>query len=441
MPDPTEYYVDPLNGYDGNDGVTVATAWQTMQAAIRTIIQDIYNGDRINLRNTADDVQTLELNIISHYGTPTPDYPLIIQGFANTVGDGGIGGISGGGSVSIITDLSATNVVLKDLHLHNCGSNRIVGLGSASIIENCEFNNTFGDGFFGNNSSTVMNCYFHDIGGIGVQGRGYFFSNFFKNGSKRFNDAIFLSSTTFGGAFGNIISIDGTSNGIKTRGNHFIANNTIWSNAGTGKGIIDSQTGIGQVSIINNIIAGFSGAGGAAISIDQGGSDVTIIGGNAYYDNTEDLSASTNIIIDLGGNETVTTDPFVDAANDDFRITSDLIFRTIFSTFKGSSTDNYHDKGAVQRISGANMIGISDSAANKIADHVIRRKNVSVETSATADTLSLQSLYGVISMFTNKMEIVDNQIIVYDADGYELGRMNLTRDVNAKPITGTETVP
>ena len=187
----TEYYVDPTNGNDTTGDGSVGTPWATVQKALNTITQDTTNGDRINLRDTSDDVLSSALSFAT-YGTPNVDYPLIIQGYTTSAGDGGIGGISGGGSVAIIDSTSIDAVILIDLHLHNCGSAVVVRLDNWGTIYNCEVDNTTGDGIECD-QYLISNCYVHNVGGRAIEvANGVVYGCYVENGTNDCTAAIQL---------------------------------------------------------------------------------------------------------------------------------------------------------------------------------------------------------------------------------------------------------
>lgn len=88
---------------------------------------------------------------------------------------------------------------------------------------------------------------------------------------------------------------------------------------------------------------------------------------------------------------------------------------------------------------GTNVIAagsIAAAAANKIADHVLRRNTSSVEASSDGDTQSFKSLYGAIANQAHRSEIADGSWTVYESDGTtELNSRDVTTNASAAPIT------
>ncbi len=355
MAAPNEYYVRPTNGSDAADGLSHANAWKTLDHAVHTavggITADTTDGDRINLNDEADVVLTAPLDIDGggRYGNPTLTAPLIIQGYTSIAGDGGIGGLSGGGSVSVIDDTVVDSVHLVDLHLHNCGSATIVVLDNSCRVINCEFDNTTGGGLKADFTTYVLDCHFHNIGAIGIQVQdGMIFNCFLKNGTNNFTLAINHSSSAFLAIISNTLSIDGASDGIIFGGQSDIRNNSIYSNGGTGEGISAQFSAVHAMAILNNAIEGFSGAGGDGILIVSDVS-VAIYGHNKFYNNTANETLTGDILLNLGNNDVLGSSPFTDPSSDDFTVSTLLKALGYPSSFKGASTGQFLDVGAAQR--------------------------------------------------------------------------------------------
>ena len=79
---------------------------------------------------------------------------------------------------------------------------------------------------------------------------------------------------------------------------------------------------------------------------------------------------------------------------------------------------------------------IAADAANKIADHILRRLQSNVEASSNGDALDLGSLYGFIQQ-AQESSVVGSTLTVLRTDGEtELGTKTLTSNADAEPITG-----
>jgi len=87
------------------------------------------------------------------------------------------------------------------------------------------------------------------------------------------------------------------------------------------------------------------------------------------------------------------------------------------------------------RVAGQN--DLTTALFNRIADHVWRRANGSIEDSSDGDTYDEQSPYGMVAFFTNKVSPSGGNIDVYEADGVTVFYYRTpTTDAGANPITG-----
>lgn len=355
MAAPNDYFVRPVNGLDSNDGLSHATAWKTVDHALDTtgggITRDTTDGDRINVNDEGDDVLSaaLDINGVGRYGSPTKPAPLIIQGYTSTVGDGGIGGLSGGGSVSVIDDTAVDSVHLINMHFHNCGTGFIVRMDNDFRVVNCELDNTTGNGLDGDLQGYVVNSHFHNIGAVGISfNTGDISHCFLKNGTNKFTKAIRHAADGALTIAENIISIDGTSDGIKYRDGVSVKNNTIYSNGGTGEGISAEFTTEVAAAILNNFVEGFSGAGGNGIEIVST-AGVDVYGHNKFFNNATNEDLSGDIQLNLGNNDVLGSSPLTDPSADDFTVSTALKALSYPSSFKGASTNQFLDVGAAQR--------------------------------------------------------------------------------------------
>ncbi len=351
MAAPNEYYVRPTNGSDAADGLSHANAWKTLEHAVTTVVQDSTDGDRINMNDEADNVLSAALDIdgVGQYGNPAnPQSPLIIQGYTSVAGDGGIGGISGGGSVSIVNDSVVDAVNFVDMHLHNCGSAVIVKLDNNCRFINCEFDNTSGDGLEADFATMVCNCHFHNIGGEGCRiGDGQVLASFFKNGTNDFNQAIIQDGQGAAIIAFNVISLDGSSDGIHFGTHSVVHNNTIYASSGTGEGI-SSASAVTAAAIFNNYIEGFSGTGGDGLLLISG-AKVALYGHNKFFNNTADETLTGDVFLNLGNNDVLGSSALTDPSSDDFTVSTLLKALGYPSSFKGASTNQFLDVGAAQR--------------------------------------------------------------------------------------------
>lgn len=85
--------------------------------------------------------------------------------------------------------------------------------------------------------------------------------------------------------------------------------------------------------------------------------------------------------------------------------------------------------------------GIAASAANKIADHVLRRTFANAVASGDGDAKSFRSLLGAEAKLVNKLSRSGNLLYVTEEDDATvLGTQAISADADADPITGLDTV-
>ena len=300
-----------------------------LEYAIEQTTFDTTNGTRVHIKVGTDEVVVASLDnalddtVTTVAWVPSLAAPCVFQGYTAVADDGGIGGISGGGSVGIFAGATFDFINFIDIHAHNCGSAAVFDVDNDCIFLNVEVNNTTGDGINTDNNALIQGCYVHDIGnnGLAVNAIGVVQNNFLANGTKDFVNAMFITTSCV--VLRNIIKIDGTSNGISWGNQTSIINNSIWSNGGTGSGIRGRSANVRALSITNNLVEGFSGTGGVGFdNTDNVNIKIVSYGGNAAFDNaTEYTTPGGHVFLELGGassNETLSATPFTDASNDDF---------------------------------------------------------------------------------------------------------------------------
>lgn len=326
-----ELYVDPSIAANSGTG-TIGDPYGDLEYCI---VQETFvttgGGTRINIKTGTDEILVADLatamadTSVSPAWAPSQNAQCRIEGYASVAGDlrgtTTLAGISGGGAVGIFNSATLDSIVLQNLHLHNCGAANIIDLDQNVTLDTCELNNTSGGGVIVA-GPYMTNCYLHDIGGIGYQSySAAAVAQYcrFENGTKTFSTA--LSCAGGGHAHRNIIKVSGASHGLLCGNGNKVTNNSIWSDGGTGDGISWS-TAFDLREVLNNVVAGFSGAGGHGITPQNQGatfSTCRLWGGNSVYDcETPFDYGSLYIYVDLEGDETLTSDPFTDASNGDF---------------------------------------------------------------------------------------------------------------------------
>lgn len=316
----TEIYVDPSIAADSGTG-TIGDPFGDLEYAIEQGTFDTTNGTRVNIKAGTHEILAAQLATaladvsVSIAWAPTLTAPLVFQGYTSVAGDGGIGGISGGGSVSIIDAGTQSYVSFVDLELHNTGANPIVSLDNDITLVHCELYNTTSNAIDFDNAGFVLDCYIHNVGGGGVLIKeGLVKHCLFENGTNSFTTALNVQSG--GTVERNIINIGGSSIGITlSRGSAL--NNSIYSAAGTGTGI--DVTGFGPIKgCMNNLIEGFSGTGGVGIDLTDTNMSFQAYGGNSIYDCATAVDGTARISKTYVADETLTASPFTNASGGDF---------------------------------------------------------------------------------------------------------------------------
>jgi hypothetical protein len=329
---PSEIYVDPSIAADSGTG-TIGDPYGDLEYAIEQTTHDTTNGTRVNIKAGATETLAASLEaaladtVTTVAWTCGESDPCVFQGYTATAGDGGIGVISGGGSVSIYVDAANGDYVsFINLNMNTVGANPILVLDNFSGVLFSELHSSTGtgnDAIVCGAGCTIVGNYIHDIQGVGIDtatsNNALIAFNYFENeGVNDFSIGIRLQENGGNVVLRNIFDLDGASDGIRAgQGNHIIGN-SIYSNAGTGQGIqIDAGQGGG--TIINNLVEGFSGTGGVCIDLDASAAFLHLYGGNAAYNcENEYTTIGDYTVHDMGDNETLSASPFTSASTDDF---------------------------------------------------------------------------------------------------------------------------
>ena len=378
MANPTNYFIDASGGSNSNDG-SLGSPWQTIAHAIDApgsggIAQNTTNGDFINLKDNAPhNLGGTSMNLATNYGTSVLGAPFGIRGYSSAAGDGGIATIDCGG-VSLFASGSYQAIMLADLAIQNSNTSNIVVLGTYSTISRCQVSNTTGKGITVGANATVSGCEVYDVGGIAIDMNGNgsrAWGNLVRNGpTNNCTVGIQCSFETTGAVAFNRFQLGnsgGGSVGIYAHSGTFIANNSIWANAGTGRGIDNSGAAKDCVVVLNNVVDGFSGTGGVGIEFAN---SFAMMHGN-YVSNcatkynvtdqwitrTEARAANTD-----GG----TTAPFTNPSAGDFTPLASVtdLLNSWPPKVPGSGLTNYMWKGAVQPQVSAGGGGISVLISN-----------------------------------------------------------------------------
>lgn len=317
-----------------HDGTT-ALPWRSDQGAVDLLTRNTTDGNQVNISDAAAVVHTAALDLATFIaaGALSGAAPLVLRGCTATANDGGIGEIDCGGA----TMFAATTydyIVLVDLEIHTFGDNHGVQLDDYNLIDHCEIHKGASSPATKrlislDSNNVVINCYIHEPNTSGlsiyVSGVGnYIAGNYLDiaNG----DSAVGISTGNSQGStiINNIVTCnDASAVGISIAGPwQHVVNNIIFNRAaGTGRGIhAGNFDGRYPGVVMNNIIVGWSGAGGAGIESED---DIYVLGHNAFYNNAANYDLVDQTFIDLTANDVaLAADPFTDAANGDFSLTA-----------------------------------------------------------------------------------------------------------------------
>jgi hypothetical protein len=250
---------------------------------------------------------------------------------------------------------SKNYVSFRDLHIHNTGTADILQAGTFGFaVIGCELDETTGDAIQATTQvALVVGNHIHNVGSMGVRfGFGLISGNFFQNdGSNDFDRAVYLdNNAALGEVSFNIFSLDGASIGIELSGySYFVHDNSILSAGGTGTGITSLGTASVHGGAWNNLVEGFSGAGGVGIAVPSN-NDLVLYGRNAVFNCTTAYSLGGDVFHNLGDNETLGSSPFAKSGADTFANRAVYFAPVNTGNVRGGAypTELRLDKGAVQ---------------------------------------------------------------------------------------------
>jgi len=308
---------------------TTALPWRSVQGALDLITRDTTNGDQVNVKAGTADTLSASLTYAT-YGTPTYSAPLIIRGYTATLNDGGMGKLDGNGGAYNLLHTTWVYTAFIDMELCNVGAYYLATLGNGSVCLRCKIHTS--TGLYGTVSVThgaIVGCEIYNVSGRGVQfgGSGLVHGNYIHSGpTNHFVECVFGNiPTTQCVVSNNIIELNaaGAWGLYVYRGNFSVYNNIFINKAAGTRACLDFSSGganDGAMHIVlNNIIMGFSGAGGVGIKSTT--RPIAMVGNNAFYNNTSDESY-TGIGLDLGADVALAADPFTSAATGDFSLTA-----------------------------------------------------------------------------------------------------------------------
>lgn len=369
-----EYYVatDGTNDLAAGRGESSGDPWLTPEYAVDTGIPNTgqgAGGDRLNI---AAGTYTLTANLggLGYFTSFSPGFnkPFYFRGdtAANTI-------LDGDASFSIYA--SAKNYVgFLNLTLRNSGSNKIIDMADFSAIIHCILHNTSSYWVICKIQCLLAGNEFYDASGafgILTDSFGHIDGNYFHGTTNAPNFICYLQDSV--GTFtNNVVQMFSGQNitAITLVGPQGVAsNNSIFSVGSTGRGI-----DINRGRAINNLIEGFSGAGGVGIGTAAGAQWSPMMVNNAVYNCTTAYttrglqSGSTVEWCFYDDNETLSASPFTDAPNGDFTpVDTDNVKEGGWPSFTVpfGSQQSFPWKGAIQpqaaAAGGGILIGLGTS--------------------------------------------------------------------------------
>lgn len=312
----TEVYVDPSIAGDSGAG-TIGDPYGDLEYACENATYPGSGGIRFNVKAGTDEILAVELSAAIATGgfTPAENNPLIFQGYTAAAGDGGVGGISGGGSVSIISDTAFDYVFFVDMHLHNCGANPAITLDNYGGAIRCEIENC-SVGIDADLGWTIAECYIHTCTSYCIdRTSGQHYANYIDGTSCTSDCVVFLDTNTV--FYNNIvISTDGV-DGIRSGNESVAINNSVYANAaGNAAGIYVSGSHVMQV-VSNNIVEGFSGTNGVGFEFATANDGARLFRSNAVYNCATEYQTP-GVTVRSGDNETLTASAFNSPGTGDF---------------------------------------------------------------------------------------------------------------------------
>jgi hypothetical protein len=346
----------------GDDGTTDALAYADLQYAVDN--STMSTGLQFNLKSGSTNVLTSIFRGKS--GSSVRD-PMIVKGYDSTPDDGGIGVIDLGGqyyispsyNYNLFMDLKIGNTSVWGFSLNNNSD--------FTNVLGCEIHDCTSGGFNGSQSASscnIIGCYVHDCTGTGINSPGNYQTiikgNYLKNGTtKKFTHAISTGNAAGHCVIGNLVHVDGSSNGMSfTTGSSvarsLVSDNSVFGDGSTGTGIVVTNGNNGSSSYgLNNLVEGFATGiiCGSATNDEYGG-----LLNNSVFDCTTSFNKVT-AAVDFG-NE-VRTSSLFDKGTLPTDFTSPTFWNDVYAWFSPTSSDwgnSYNapriDRGASQHEGG-----------------------------------------------------------------------------------------
>lgn len=335
---------------------TTLLPFRSVQGALDIITRDATNGDQINIKASTAQVNQAALTLTT-YGAPGAAVPLTLRGYTTANDDGGIGEIDCNGA-TMWAAATYDYIILAHLKIHNFGDNNGIVIRNQPLLFQCEIykgaSSPSGKSLVSlGTNSRVISCYVHDVGagtayGINVNNYSLVYGNYIVMGAGASGAAVGITTNYYCPVINNIVvcqttGVSGIQGGYV---NMFIGNSVYNSAAGTARGIYMQGGDIGNVAI-NNVVEGWSGAGGDGIELSV---VMGVLGYNAFFNNANPLTFTGRKLIDLTLHDvTLGASAFTNPAGANFAVSTALKALGFPASFLGASTNTYIDIGAAQR--------------------------------------------------------------------------------------------
>lgn len=302
-------YIDPSIAANTGTG-TIGDPFGDTQFALNQqgtdYTRDATNGDQFNVLDGTDEILTDILSLVT-YGTPTAAAPLVFRGYTAVANDGGQGGVDGNnGNFSVITS-SHTHFI--DMDCHNTGTADLFGI--VASLQQCELHNTTAQIATAGSPQSFLQNHIYDISGTNViQSVRHVYWNYFDNTQTKKSSILVDTGTSNVEVVGNYFTSgpDATICVNAADDHVFVNGNSILSAGGTGAAIRLGTERLGVV-VANNLIEGFSGAGGRGIDGVSRAEGYFFFANNSIFDCETPFANNADAIVEEG-NETLTESPF-----------------------------------------------------------------------------------------------------------------------------------
>lgn len=310
------YYIDVVLGDDGNIGKSpgAGNAWASFEKAAGTVVAGDLVWVKASASYTAEDASNDCICLIDTPGTMTE--PIVWVGYYEFPGDGGIVTMDASSNVLanvVRTDMSGGDVyhVFEGFEMTGATSHGFNGNGGAdrsTKVINCSINNNGGKGIWTERYTKIASSRIANNTDIGVR----------MSTASIITNSIIYNNANFGcAADGTLDLLNCILYGNSTRqlqsSNVLYTNNVVVDGDGVADGIYLTQS---ERSLIQNTII-YDCVNGITETTDTGKNASAF--NNLFYSNTNDV-VNFLPVADQPGSLIASSDPFVDAANRNYRL-------------------------------------------------------------------------------------------------------------------------